>query len=164
MISGTVAQWAYENPNAGINPSGDSLRVLLTCSLNLLLSFLLASSFNLLLLPGDGIGVEVMGEVKKILDFMTKTGMAKFETETDLVGGAAYDAHKKAITDHAVEFIEQNHDAHLMAHQAFMQNPMIQQMAQMTHDLAKKVPDGVGNLRVAALAMVPARSNGAGQS
>ena len=65
------------------------------------------ASFNLLLLPGDGIGVEVMGEVKKILDFMTKTGMAKFETETDLVGGAAYDAHKKAITDHAVKLADQ---------------------------------------------------------
>ncbi len=36
--------------------------------------------------------------------------------------------------------------------------PVIQQMAQMTHDLAQKVPDGVGNLRVAALAMVPAGS------
>jgi hypothetical protein len=34
----------------------------------------------------------------------------------------------------------------------------IQQMAQVTHDLARKVPDGVGNLRVAALAMVPAGS------
>ncbi|MFM7678788.1 MAG: DUF711 family protein, partial [Roseiflexaceae bacterium] len=35
---------------------------------------------------------------------------------------------------------------------------VIQQMAQMTHDLARKVPDGVGNLRVAALAMVPSGS------
>ena len=34
----------------------------------------------------------------------------------------------------------------------------IQQMAQMTHDLARTVPGGVGNLRVAALAQVPAGS------
>lgn len=34
----------------------------------------------------------------------------------------------------------------------------ILQMAQMTHDLARKVPGGVGNLRVAALAQVPAGS------
>lgn len=35
---------------------------------------------------------------------------------------------------------------------------VVQMMAQMTHDLARKVPGGVGNLRVAALAMVPAGS------
>ena len=35
---------------------------------------------------------------------------------------------------------------------------VVQLMAQMTHDLARKVPGGVGNLRVAALAMVPAGS------
>ena len=27
-------------------------------------------------------------------------------------------------------FVEQNHDAHMMAHQAFVQSPMVQQMAQ----------------------------------
>lgn len=61
------------------------------------------ASFNLLLLPGDGIGPEVMTEVKKLLDWMNKTGLAKFETESDLVGGAAYDAHQVSITDQAVK-------------------------------------------------------------
>ena len=60
------------------------------------------ASYNLLLLPGDGIGPEVMGEVSKVLGFLTKQGVARFETETDLVGGAAYDAHKVAVTDAAM--------------------------------------------------------------
>ena len=60
-------------------------------------------AFNLLLLPGDGIGPEVMGEVQKLVDWMNKTGMVKFETETDLVGGAAFDAHKVAVSEAAMK-------------------------------------------------------------
>jgi 3-isopropylmalate dehydrogenase len=54
---------------------------------------------KLLLLAGDGIGPEVMAEVKRLLGFLAKSGIATFETEEGLVGGAAYDAHKVAITD-----------------------------------------------------------------
>ncbi len=60
------------------------------------------ASFNLLLLPGDGIGPEVANEVKKVTAFLDSAGIAKFETETDLVGGSAYDAHGVAITDAAM--------------------------------------------------------------
>src|SRR6201996_2717767 len=56
-------------------------------------------SYNLLLLAGDGIGPEVMAEVKRLLAFYAKTGVADFRTEEGLVGGAAYDAHKVAITE-----------------------------------------------------------------
>ena len=56
-------------------------------------------SFNLLLLAGDGIGPEVMAEVKRLLGFYAKKGVADFRTEDGLVGGAAYDAHKVAITE-----------------------------------------------------------------
>jgi len=61
------------------------------------------ASFNLLLLPGDGIGPEVMAEVKKVADFLGQAGLARFETETDLVGGSAYDAHGKAISEDAMK-------------------------------------------------------------
>jgi 3-isopropylmalate dehydrogenase len=54
---------------------------------------------NLLLLAGDGIGPEVMAEVKKVIAWMNARGLGTFETEEDLVGGAAYDAHGVAITD-----------------------------------------------------------------
>jgi 3-isopropylmalate dehydrogenase len=59
-------------------------------------------SHKLLLLPGDGIGPEVMAEVEKLIGWFRKQGIAGFETETDLVGGAAYDAHKVSITDAAM--------------------------------------------------------------
>ena len=54
---------------------------------------------KLMLLPGDGIGTEVMGEVKRLIDWLNKRGIARFETETGLVGGASYDADKVSITD-----------------------------------------------------------------
>src|ERR1700752_296575 len=54
---------------------------------------------NLLLLAGDGIGPEVMAEVKKLIAWMNQNGMGTFEYDEGLVGGCAYDAHGVAITD-----------------------------------------------------------------
>src|SRR5712672_1572885 len=54
---------------------------------------------KLLLLPGDGIGPEVIAEVKKLIAWMNVRGLGHFETEEGLVGGAAYDAHKVAVTE-----------------------------------------------------------------
>src|SRR6201981_2854794 len=54
---------------------------------------------KLLLLPGDGIGPEVMAEVKKLIAFMNARGRGDFEIEEDLVGGSCYEAHKVAITE-----------------------------------------------------------------
>jgi 3-isopropylmalate dehydrogenase len=59
------------------------------------------ATHKLLLLPGDGIGPEVMREVEKLVGWFRKNGVG-FETESDLVGGSAYDAHKVAITDAAM--------------------------------------------------------------
>jgi 3-isopropylmalate dehydrogenase len=60
------------------------------------------ATHNLLLIPGDGIGPEVMAEVKRIIDFFNKKGPDKFSTEEALAGGSCYDAHKVAITDETV--------------------------------------------------------------
>src|ERR1700730_19321382 len=57
------------------------------------------ATYKLLLLPGDGIGPEVMAEVKKLIAWMNAHKMGTFETEEALVGGSSYDAHKVAITD-----------------------------------------------------------------
>jgi 3-isopropylmalate dehydrogenase len=59
--------------------------------------------FKLLLLPGDGIGPEVMAEVSRLVDWVNARGLATIETETDLVGGCAYDAHGEAISDATME-------------------------------------------------------------
>src|ERR1700686_3017655 len=57
------------------------------------------ATHKLLLLPGDGIGPEVMAEVKKLIAWMNSHGMGTFKTEDGLVGGSSYDAHKVSITD-----------------------------------------------------------------
>ena len=54
---------------------------------------------NILLLPGDGIGPEVVNEVKKIIEWFNKKKSLDFEIEEGLVGGASYERHKKPITD-----------------------------------------------------------------
>src|SRR3979411_1631141 len=57
------------------------------------------ATHKLLLLPGDGIGPEVMAEVKRLIDWLNAQGIAHFTTEQGLVGGAAYDASQLSITD-----------------------------------------------------------------
>ena len=61
---------------------------------------------KLLLLPGDGIGPEIMEEVKSIISWIENAGIAKFEIEQDLVGGSAYDAHGAAISDAAMDLAQ----------------------------------------------------------
>jgi 3-isopropylmalate dehydrogenase len=56
-------------------------------------------TYKLLLLPGDGIGPEVMAEVEKVANFLGEAGIARFEMEKGLVGGCAYDAHGQAISE-----------------------------------------------------------------
>jgi 3-isopropylmalate dehydrogenase len=58
---------------------------------------------SLLLLPGDGIGPEVLAEVDKLIGWCAKAGIADFDTATDLVGGSCYDAHGVAVTDETME-------------------------------------------------------------
>src|SRR3954469_19909259 len=59
-------------------------------------------TYNLLLLPGDGIGPEVMAEVKKLIAWMNAHRMGTFTTEEGLCGGCAYDAHGASVTDETV--------------------------------------------------------------
>ncbi|PCH82177.1 MAG: 3-isopropylmalate dehydrogenase [Hyphomicrobiales bacterium] len=66
------------------------------------------TTHKLLLLPGDGIGPEIMTEVKSILGWIEKNSDVSFETEEDLVGGSAYDAHGKSISEQTMKLA---HDA-----------------------------------------------------
>jgi 3-isopropylmalate dehydrogenase len=61
------------------------------------------TTHHMLLLPGDGIGVETMAEVERVLSFLNqKSGKATFETSSDIVGGAAIDKHGVPISDAAM--------------------------------------------------------------
>ena len=54
-----------------------------------------------LLLAGDGVGPEVVGEVKKIIKWLNTNRSLDFEIDEDLVGGASYDKYGTPITDEA---------------------------------------------------------------
>ena len=57
---------------------------------------------NILLLPGDGIGPEVIAETKNIIDWLSSNGSVKFTTSEALLGGAAYDAVGTPFPDETV--------------------------------------------------------------
>src|SRR5471032_3385763 len=63
----------------------------------------MASNRNLLVLPGDGIGPEVMNEVRKIIAWMGKKRAVGFDIKEDLVGGAALDKHGVPLSDDAMK-------------------------------------------------------------
>ena len=54
---------------------------------------------KILLLPGDGIGPEVIAEVKKVIKWLNLKKSLDFEIDEDLAGGASYDKHGTPITD-----------------------------------------------------------------
>jgi len=61
------------------------------------------ATHKLLMLPGDGIGVETMAEVERVLSFFNaKSNKANFESDSDLVGGVSIDAHGVPLTDAAL--------------------------------------------------------------
>jgi len=57
------------------------------------------SNHSLLILPGDGIGPEVMAQVRRIIDWFGANRGISFDVSEDLVGGAAYDAHGVPLHD-----------------------------------------------------------------
>ena len=59
----------------------------------------MAANKKLLMLPGDGIGPEVMHEVRRVIDWMARRRAVSFDISEDLVGGAAMDAKGTPITD-----------------------------------------------------------------
>ncbi|KAJ5374499.1 hypothetical protein N7517_006505 [Penicillium concentricum] len=58
----------------------------------------MAKTFNILVLPGDGIGPEIMAEAVKVLKVF-ETSERKFELRQELIGGCSIDAHGKPVTE-----------------------------------------------------------------
>jgi 3-isopropylmalate dehydrogenase len=58
---------------------------------------------KLLVLPGDGIGPEVMREVRRVIDWMDRRRRVTFDLSEDLVGGASIDARDTPIADSTLE-------------------------------------------------------------
>jgi len=54
---------------------------------------------SILILPGDGIGPEVMAEVRKVIGWFATARDIRFDLSEGLVGGCSYDAHGTPLTD-----------------------------------------------------------------
>ena len=54
---------------------------------------------KLLILPGDGIGPEVLAEARRVIGWMDRRRTVTFDVTEGLVGGAAIDAHGTPLTD-----------------------------------------------------------------
>jgi 3-isopropylmalate dehydrogenase len=64
---------------------------------------------RIVLLPGDGIGPEIMAAARELLD-----AVGEFEFDERLVGGASIDAHGTALTDEVLDACRSS-DAVLLA-------------------------------------------------
>ena len=62
----------------------------------------MSSERKLLLLPGDGIGPEVVSEVARIIKWLTAKRNIHFDVDRDLFGGASIEAYGEALTDTAL--------------------------------------------------------------
>ena len=63
----------------------------------------MTSNKKILILPGDGIGPEVMSEVLNIINWMMKNKSVSFDISERLVGGAAYDKEGNSISDETMQ-------------------------------------------------------------
>jgi len=62
----------------------------------------MSANKKLLVLPGDGVGPEVMTQVRRVVEWMDRRRHVSFGIEEDLVGGASIDAKGVAITPDVV--------------------------------------------------------------
>ncbi|MBI4032027.1 MAG: 3-isopropylmalate dehydrogenase, partial [Proteobacteria bacterium] len=59
----------------------------------------MTDKYSLVILPGDGIGPEVMAEVRKLTAWLEKRGLASFDITEDAIGGAAIDKYGTPLSD-----------------------------------------------------------------
>jgi 3-isopropylmalate dehydrogenase len=63
----------------------------------------MAANKKLLILAGDGIGPEVMREVRRVIDWMDRRRMVTFDVSDDHVGGSAIEAYGRPITEETMQ-------------------------------------------------------------
>ena len=65
-------------------------------------------SYKILILPGDGIGPEVMKEVDRVINWFNKEVNLSAEIEYENVGGTSYDLNKTAISEEAMSLAKES--------------------------------------------------------
>lgn len=63
----------------------------------------MSKNHKIVILPGDGIGPEVMAEVRKVIGWLERKGGLSFDIAEDQIGGAAYDAYGVPFADETLE-------------------------------------------------------------
>ena len=63
----------------------------------------MSKTVSLLLLPGDGIGHEVIVEVKRVIDWVSTNCNLSFALQEDDIGGAAFDRYGKPLDESTLE-------------------------------------------------------------
>lgn len=63
---------------------------------------------NILVLPGDGIGPEIVGEALKVLKVIGDKYNVDFNITEDLVGGSSIDEHGKPLTDDVLKLARES--------------------------------------------------------
>ena len=69
----------------------------------------MTTSYKLLVLPGDGIGPEVMNEVLKVVSCIEDMSSVNFEIDQDEIGGAAYDKYGTPLSDETLKKAKSSH-------------------------------------------------------
>lgn len=67
------------------------------------LPFVKMSNFNVLVLPGDHVGPEVMAEAIRVIEVIEKTSPIKFNLKYELAGGCSIDKHGVPVTDEVLK-------------------------------------------------------------
>ncbi len=67
----------------------------------------MARNLSLLMLPGDGIGPEIMNEARRVIDWLRVNCDLDIVVHEDYVGGAAYDAYGVPLSDEALDLAGQ---------------------------------------------------------
>ena len=68
-------------------------------------------NYNISLIPGDGIGPEIVAEAKKVLDKVCEKYGHSFSYSEVLLGGASIDVHGIPLTDEAIAEVEKAEQA-----------------------------------------------------
>ncbi len=58
---------------------------------------------SILLLPGDGIGHEVIAEVRRVMEWISANRQINFDVTTDDIGGAAFDRYGTPLADSTLD-------------------------------------------------------------
>lgn len=63
----------------------------------------MTKNYTLTILPGDGIGPEIMAEVRKVITWLESNTALSFTLHEDDIGGAAYDRYGVPLADETLE-------------------------------------------------------------